>query len=216
MARLPDFDSYFDLEIKSADLERRAFTGIATTRKADRLGDVVEPKGAIFKLPLPLLRSHDQDRPIGQVTKAKVTDTGIEIEAEGTDKSFDDDIGYLKESWALIRSRSVKGLSIGFKPIAGAVKEIKDAKGDWTGGLRFEKWEWLELSAVTIPANPGAKLELRELARGELRSAHDRELRRALLEGRYAQGDSPSVFHVKQRAAETIIRSGRTLRGMRK
>jgi HK97 family phage prohead protease len=212
MARLPDFDSYFDLEIKSAALDRRAFTGIATTRKPDRIGDVVEPKGAQFKLPLPLLRQHRQDEPIGQVTKATVTDGGIEIEAEGP---RDTGLGYLEEAWAQIRARLVKGLSIGFKPIPGEVDEIKDDKGEWTGGLRFKKWEWLELSAVTIPANPGAKLELRELARGDLRSAHDRELRRALLDGRYVRGDSPSAFHVKQRAAAAIIASGRTLRGIR-
>ena len=213
MPRPPDFDSYFDLEIKSAALDRRAFTGVATTRAPDRLGDIVEPKGAAFKLPLPLLRQHRQGEPIGTVTKARVTDHGIEIEAEGP---RDTGLGYLEEAWAQIRARLVKGLSIGFAPVAGEIEEILDGKGKWTGGLRFKKWSWLELSTVTIPANPGAKLELRELARGDLNIAHDREIRRALLEGRYAWGDSLRADEVKARAAAAIVRAGRTLKGIRK
>lgn len=213
MPRLPDLESFFDLEIKSAEIERRAFKGIATTRKPDLMGDRVLPEGASYKLPLPLLRQHRQGEPIGHVTKARVTESGIEIEAEGPE---DTGLGYLEEAWAQIRARLVKGLSIGFKPMAGEVEEIKDKKGNWTGGLIFKKWQWLELSTVTIPANPGAKLELRELARGDLRSAHDREIRRALLEGRYSAGDSPrDPMEIKARAAAAIVRAGRTLRGIR-
>src|SRR5262245_41838782 len=111
MPRPPDFDSFFDLEIKSAALDRRAFTGIATTRKPDRMGDRVIPEGAIYKTPLPLLRQHRQGEPIGHVTKARVSDAGIEIEAEGP---RDTGLGYLEEAWAQIRARLVKGLSIGF------------------------------------------------------------------------------------------------------
>ena len=29
----------------------------------------------------------------------------------------------------------------------------QDDKGNETGGIHFEEWDWLELSAVTIPAN---------------------------------------------------------------
>lgn len=211
MRRPPDFSTFLDLEIKSAEIERRAFRGIATTRQPDLLGDIVEPQGASFKLPLPLLRGHRQNEPIGEVTRARITDKGIEIEAEGP---RDTGLRYLEEAWAQIRARLIKGLSIGFKPLEA--EEILDKKGKWQGGLRFKKWSWLELSAVTIPANPGASLELRELARGDLSAAHDRELRRALLEGRYTAGDSPrDSREVKQRASAAIIRAGRTLKGIR-
>lgn len=205
MRRPPDFSTFLDLEIKSAEIERRAFKGIATTRQADMLGDIVEPAGALFKLPLPLLHQHRQDRPIGDVTHARVTDKGIEIEAVGRENTR---VHWLEEAWELIRLKLVKGLSIGFKPLEA--EEILDKKGKWQGGLRFKRWSWLELSAVTIPANPGASLELRELARGDLTAAHDRELRRALLEGRYTAGDSPRDPHaVIARATAARIRATR-------
>jgi hypothetical protein len=47
----------------------------------DRTDDIVEPDGAEFKLPLPLLWQHDSRQPIGHVTRTKVTSDGIEIQA---------------------------------------------------------------------------------------------------------------------------------------
>jgi phage head maturation protease len=84
---------------------------------ADRDGDIVEPKGAEFKLPIPLLWQHDSRQPIGQVFYAKVTSAGIEIKARiakvaepGTLKDR------LDEAWQSIKAGLVKGLSIGFRP----------------------------------------------------------------------------------------------------
>src|SRR4029077_14538333 len=109
---------------------------------ADRLQDVVEPKGARFTLPIPFLWQHDSGQPIGHVTHAKVTGAGIEIIAKiakGVTAEID-------RAWALIKAGLVPGLSIGFKAIEH--EHIKETKG-----VRFLKWLFLELSAVTIPAN---------------------------------------------------------------
>ena len=43
---------------------------------------MVEPDGAQFKLPMPLLWQHDSEQPIGHVTHAKVGKAGIEIVAK--------------------------------------------------------------------------------------------------------------------------------------
>ena len=115
---------------------------MASTPTPDRLEDVVEPTGAQFKLPMPLLWQHDSSQPIGHVTHAKVGKAGIEIVAKiakGVTAEID-------RAWALIKAGLVPGLSIGFKPIEHEF--IKETKG-----IRFIKWDWLELSAVTIPAN---------------------------------------------------------------
>lgn len=147
--------AYSLLSVKSIDEDERVITGIATTPTPDRLGDIVEPDGAEFKLPIPLLSQHDSSKPIGQVTKAKVTKTGIEITAklvkpyEGAPQSWAD---RLDEAWADIKSGLVRGLSIGFKPT-----ESSRIEGTWS--YRFTKWLWLELSAVTIPANMDASIE---------------------------------------------------------
>ena len=139
-------------EVKAMAGDKRRFSGIASTPSTDRMGDVVEPKGAKFKLPIPLLWQHDSKDPIGLITSAKVTDKGIEVEGEVA--SIDED-GELKsrlaKAWQMLKSGIVRGLSIGFNAI-----DAEPIKG--TYGLRFKTWEWLELSAVTIAANQDASI----------------------------------------------------------
>lgn len=145
--------AYSTLELKSADDEKRILSGIASTPSVDRMGDIVEPKGAEFKLPIPFLWQHDSRQPIGHVTKATVNDKGIDVEIQianileaGTLKDRID------EAWQSIKAGLVRGMSIGFSPI-----EMAEIKGSY--GLRFLKWSWLELSAVTIPANADASIQ---------------------------------------------------------
>jgi HK97 family phage prohead protease len=139
--------AYSLLSIKQADEDARVITGMATTPTPDRLGDIVEPDGAQFKLPLALLWQHDSRQPIGHVTKAKVTKDGIEIVAKIERVA---EPGRLKdrldEAWQSIKTGLVRGLSIGFRAIERSFL-------DDGNGIRFIKWEWLELSTVTIPAN---------------------------------------------------------------
>jgi HK97 family phage prohead protease len=145
--------AYSLLTTKSIDEDQRVIVGIATTPTPDRTGDVVEPKGAQFQLPIPLLWQHDHSQPIGHVTAAKVTAKGIEITAKFAKV---DEPGLLKdrldEAWQSVKTGLVNGLSVGFKPIERAAIE-------GTFGLRFIKWLWLELSAVTIPANGEATIQ---------------------------------------------------------
>lgn len=140
------------LEVKSVDEERRIIRGVATRPTPDRLGDIVESDGAEFKLPLPLLSHHDRERPIGQVTKARVKSDGIEIEAQIAKV---DEPGRLKErldeAWHEIKSGLVRGLSIGFKP-------MEAARIEGTFSTRYLRWLWLELSAVVIPAHEDASI----------------------------------------------------------
>jgi HK97 family phage prohead protease len=139
--------AYSVLEIKAVDDDARVITGIASTPSPDRMGDVVEPKGAEFKLPIPLLWQHDAGKPIGNVTMAKVTKAGIEISASIA-KGVSDEID---RAWSLIKSGLVRGLSIGFRGLD--MEQIPNSYG-----VIFQKWEWLELSAVTIPANAEATI----------------------------------------------------------
>jgi HK97 family phage major capsid protein/HK97 family phage prohead protease len=143
--------AYSLLEIKSVDEDQRIITGIATTPAADRMGDVVEPKGAAFTLPLPLLWQHRSSEPIGEVFDAKVTANGIEIKARIAKTA---EPGKLKdrldEAWQSMKMGLVRGLSIGFSAIEYAFTDT---------GMHFLKWSWLELSAVTIPANAEASIQ---------------------------------------------------------
>lgn len=144
--------AYSILELKEVDDEKRVLTGIATTPSTDRMDDVVEPKGALFRLPLPFLWQHNRNAPIGNVTKATVKPTGIEVSVQLAKMEGNGPLKQIAEdAWAAIKAGVVRGLSIGFKPIESA-----DIDGSW--GKRFLKWEWIELSAVTIPANADATI----------------------------------------------------------
>lgn len=140
--------AYSILDVKAVEEgDKRVITGIASTPTPDRQRDIVEPKGAQFKLPVPLLWQHRSDQPIGHVTEAKVTSAGIKITATIA-KGVSDEID---RAWSLIKSGLVRGLSIGFRVLEHSV--LAD------GGWRIEKWEWLELSAVTIPAQSEATIQ---------------------------------------------------------
>lgn len=142
------------IEIKALDEQKRTFTGIASTITVDRMGDIVDPKGAKFTLPLPLLWQHNSDQPIGWIKRVKTFEDRIEVEGEVA--SIDEPASLknqLDEVWAKLKSKLVRGLSIGFMPTKWA-----EIKGTW--GLEFQEWDWLELSAVTIPANSEASIQV--------------------------------------------------------
>lgn len=145
--------AYSILDVKSVQ-EESGFVrikGMASTPTVDRMGDVVEPMGAKFKTPMPLLWQHRHDSPVGNVTFAQPTEKGIPFEAElpiiledGTLKARVD------EAIQSLKYGLVSAVSIGFSAVKDQVERMKD------GGLRFKEWEWHELSLVTIPANAQA------------------------------------------------------------
>lgn len=141
--------AYSTLQIKSVTDtdDERIITGIANTPSTDRDDDILEPMGAAFVLPIPLLWQHNHNQPIGEVIQATVTEKGIEIVAKIAKITEN---GKLKdridEAWQSIKSGLIKGLSVGFK-----IKEYSYIENSW--GLHIKEWEWWELSIVTIPAN---------------------------------------------------------------
>lgn len=147
--------AYSLLEVKTitSNSDEWVIEGIASTPNADRMSDVVEPMGAVFKLPMPLLWQHNADKPVGNVRFAKPTKDGIPYVAT---------LPKVKEAGALkdrideavqsIKYRLVAAVSIGFRAMEDGVERLK------SGGLRFTKWEWMELSLVTIPANADATI----------------------------------------------------------
>ena len=142
--------AYGKFELKEASEDQRIIKGIATNQTLDRDGDIVEPNGAEFALPIPFLWQHQRDKPIGEVVAASVSDKGIEVEIH---LAKINENGKLKErldeAWHSIKSGLVKGLSIGFRG-----KEYTRTDS----GIHFTKWDWHELSAVTIPANSEATI----------------------------------------------------------
>lgn len=145
--------AYSILETKAFDEDEThvTITGIASTPAVDRVGDIVEPEGATFAASIPLLWQHDHKQPIGEVKLGEPTKSGIPFEAS---VPIIREAGALKtrvdESIQSLKYGLVRAVSIGFRALKDGVEQLDD------GGLRFRKYEIMELSAVSIPANSGA------------------------------------------------------------
>jgi len=138
------------LTVKMQRLEKfvgngtRTIRGLASTPNVDRHGDVVVPGGGDWNLPLPLLWQHRHDEPIGSVKEAKVTHDGLRIVAE-----LAEGLGRADEAWEMIEAKLVDSFSIGFIGIKGSPIPT---------GTKWEKWELIETSIVTIPSNRESKI----------------------------------------------------------
>ncbi len=137
---------YGTLDLRSTNDELREFEGVANTGALDDHGTIIEPSGARFSLPLPLLWFHDQKVPVGEVTHAElrsgkwfVRGTIRQVAEPGRVKDATD------EAWHALKYKLIRGLSIGFRPL----KEKAN---------RFLEWTWREVSLVSIPSNQDANI----------------------------------------------------------
>lgn len=146
--------AYSLLTVKAVDEGRRTITGIASTPTVDRMGDIVDPMGARFRTPMPLLLNHDSSQPVGSVDFAKPTKSGIPFTASIPDVA---EPGIVKdrvdEAWHSIKYKLIGAVSIGFRVVDEAWEQMQN------GGYLFKEWEWLELSLVAIPAQPDAVIQ---------------------------------------------------------
>ena len=148
-------DATLTLELKSFDIARRTFSGMATTPDLDRQGHSIDPAGVTFRNPIPLLLAHNPDHPVGTVTLHAATADGIAFDAVLPEI---DEPGALRDrinlAWQSVKAGLMRGVSVGFRVLDDAVKRLPD------GGLRLLKTEVLELSLVTIPANEHAGIRI--------------------------------------------------------
>jgi HK97 family phage major capsid protein len=144
--------AYTTLEIKSLDLSERVIEGFASTPEPDLVGHILEPAGAEFTLPMPLLWQHSQSAPVGEVVEARVTPAGILIKARFAQVAEPGALrDRLEEAWQSVKAGLVRGLSVGWK----AIGRPEPHAG---GNLRFKRWHWKETSAVTIGMNHTATI----------------------------------------------------------
>lgn len=134
------------LEIKSIDNDQRIIKGIATTVSPDRVKDTINIDGAMFTLPMPLLKQHDHSQPIGTITSLIKKGNSLELTAH---IAKIDEAGTLKDridsAWQEIKNGLIRGLSIGFRAL--------DYDVNRDGGIAYTSIEIYEVSAVTVPAN---------------------------------------------------------------
>lgn len=138
------------LEFKAAltVTDEGAIEGIAWPfGSPDRVGDVIE-KGAFAtaRTPLPVLFAHDQAQAVGVWDSIVETDEGLQVKG----RLLIDDVARAREVRALVREGAVGGLSIGF-----TTKQAVTRKG---GGRTITALDLVEISVVSVPAHPGARI----------------------------------------------------------
>jgi len=159
--------SMFSGAVKFASGERQVQI-IASDPTPDRQGDILEPLGVDltnFKKVPSILWMHRPDSPVARAVDisatARAVTATVQFPPDGENDVSD-------KVYKMIRSGVVNAVSVGFLPIASSPLP--------KGGQRFTKWELLEISFVSIPANPSAvitaraALSPREAARQRVRA----------------------------------------------
>jgi len=128
------------LEIKEGEIE-----GIASTESADRDGEIIRQDGwdlKNFKKNPVLLASHNyHEFPIGKITNIKIDEKQLTFKAvfsQVTQKAI--------EAYQLVQEGILKAFSVGFIP----------RKFDEKNQNIITEAELLEISLVSVPANPQA------------------------------------------------------------
>ena len=113
----------------------------------DRVGDVIE-KGAFASArpPVPMLFGHDPNDPVGAWTDLVEDVDGFKVKG----RLLVDDVARAREVHALVQAGAVSGLSIGF-----TARKAAPRRG---GGRTISALDLVEVSLVSIPMHPGARV----------------------------------------------------------
>ena len=85
----------------------RLIEGIAATAVLSKNGTILDPAGALFTLPVPLLFSHNWLRPIGLVTRAHVSPAGLRFTAQIANFK----LAWLPKIWDGLKAGSIPAVS---------------------------------------------------------------------------------------------------------
>ena len=143
----------FNLTVKAVGVENEEFVldFIGSAESKDRHGDIVKSDGwmldSYLKNPVFLWGHDSRGLPIGKAIDVKVN--GEEKRLEFKIKFAVEEYPFAATVYKLYKNGFLNATSVGFIPHEGEYDGEKDA-------FVFTKNELLELSAVTVPANPDA------------------------------------------------------------
>jgi HK97 family phage prohead protease len=192
----PTFHKALDIQVRQAgDPTERVLEFIASTAQVDRYGDIIEVEGweldNWLKVPV-ILYGHDYGGfPIGQgISAIKDPLRGLVIRAKFATAQDNPmaDIAYRLALGGFIRAVSVGFMDLEREPIL-------DNEGNRTG-WRFKRAELLEVSLVSVPANPGAVIVAvqKGLLTREEAAAFQAKMQETTEEGQEKQGaDEPET-----------------------
>jgi HK97 family phage prohead protease len=156
MTRATRFSAPVSKLLDAPTLGARQILAVVSDSTLDRTRDVMRPEGAVLdnyrQNPI-VLANHDPRSPIGTAVPAVRNgrvEALINFAPAGASPIADT---YCN----LAKAGVLRAMSVGFDPI--------EVEPSGKGGYNFNKWELLEVSVVSVPANPGATVFARSHAK---------------------------------------------------
>lgn len=143
----------FATEVRVLNEREQTMRFIASDETRDRYGDIIRASGwklTNYKRNPVVLFGHDYGAPaVGKAVRVAVEDNKLVIDVKFAPTTMG------QELWLLYSQGYMSAVSVGFLPVPGQWKDLKDEDGNWLG-YEFLEQELLELSLVPVPANPSA------------------------------------------------------------
>lgn len=135
------------------------FNAIASTPARDRYGDVVAADWVLedYRKNAVVLWGHDANEIVGTTLDISVKSSRLIARMRLADEDTSPRVNNLRR---LAEQKLLRAVSVGFRP--GKADVIKGEDGEFTG-YRFSKNLLLEISIVSVPANPDAVIQARAL-----------------------------------------------------
>jgi HK97 family phage prohead protease len=146
------------------ETQGRTLRFCCSSSAVDRERDVINQDGWVldnFKRNAVVLWAHDaRALPVGQVTE--IGNENGKLMATVDFVPFDTPVAgeFAEAVFRLCKLGFLKATSVGFQPLDWEFTTDKDrGADDWFPGIDFQRQELMELSIVTVPANPEALLD---------------------------------------------------------
>jgi HK97 family phage prohead protease len=142
----------------------RALRFTISTGSVDREQDAISVRGwdlTNFRRNAVVLWGHDASRlPIGRAFDVKIDGDALKASVEFIPADTPEGGAFAESVYRLARGGFLAATSVGFRPTKWDYTD-DEARGasDWFPGIDFEEQELVELSIVTVPANPEALIE---------------------------------------------------------
>jgi HK97 family phage prohead protease len=143
-------------KIEQLDDKEKSFIAVASTEDEDRDKDIIRQDGwnlKNFKKNPMIPWSHDYwGIPVGKSLRTWVDKAAKKLMFK---PQFDADDDQSMKIYNKYKNGFLTSFSVGFR---GIDFDWRDEENRWSGGMEFIKQELLEISAVTVPANPNATI----------------------------------------------------------
>lgn len=146
------------------ETQGRSLRFCCSSGSVDRERDIINQNGWVldnFKRNSVVLWAHDaRSLPIGTVRDIGLEDGNLKATVDFVPADVPIAGEFADAVYRLCKLGFLKAVSVGFQPLEWDFTTDKDrGADDWFPGIDFQKQELMELSIVTVPANPDALLE---------------------------------------------------------